>query len=333
MVTWSKREILRLFFDGATQEQELGRVHAWALWQLGQRWLGEGTDLVICETPLLHPGRFKAPIKFVVPSWVDQTISLPESPDEIRPGKRKWSYIKRCLNEGYVFEFTRSQAKFDSFFDELYVPYVSARYGERTMITPRQDLNRIFGRGGQFLMTLNQTPVAGRVAYVNDGTLFANEFGVSREGPGYWKQGGISTLDWQTILWAYDHNLTAFNFGGTRSWHSDGVFRYKSRWGAKTKKRSRIYSVLTIMAKVLSPQLRNRINQIGFISEVGDRFYGVYITDQMSDHDSSHADNVSPDSDLASNLVLVKNWGLDGLLVVSPSCRFTVHDMPRTSER
>jgi hypothetical protein len=254
---------------------------------------------------------------FKVPSWVEQRITLPASAQQLSPGKRTRSYIKRCTEGGYEYHYTQSQEAFDRFYHELYVPYVSTRFRDRVLVTPYEDLNWLFRRGGLFLVTLNQALVAGRVCYVRDETFFAADAGISLAGPNYWKQGGLASLDFYTMQWACERGLNIFNFGGTRSWYSDGVFNYKSLWGARASRRSKIYSSWTLMAQELKQPLRDRINEIGFISEVGDAFYGVHLTDEPG---------TSGREDIEAKLPRMRKLGLDGVLVVAPRSQALIRD-------
>ena len=43
----------------------------------------------------------------------------------------------------------------------------------------------------------------------------------------------MPALDRQPLLWAYENDVKVFNYGGTRGWYSDGVFRYKRSWRAQ----------------------------------------------------------------------------------------------------
>lgn len=315
----SKREVRHLFFADSIQEQTLEDVSMWTLARRLPQWLPDSADLVICEIAHSYPRRFNASITFSVPSWIDQTITLPASPSDLLSGRRTGGYIKRCIKEGYAFEITQSQEKFDYFYYDLHAPYVARRFGERAFPTPYEDLKHLFRHGALLQLTLNQVPVAGRICYTSKDTLFAADVGVSGDEPDYWKQGGLATLDWYTILWAYDLGVKNVNFDGTRAWHSDGVFEYKRLWGARPARRSRIHTDWTFLADRLSRPLQCRLNEIGFISEIKNRLYGVYVTDT-----SSTLTKVR----LNSRLSAMKKRGLDGLVLVSPLEQTLIHAVP-----
>ena len=277
----SKRELRQLFFDETIEEQQLGKIALWGLSKRIRDWLRQDVDMVIYEHPRrIYPHRFKPAIMFTVPTWVDQTISLPESPKELIPGKRKRTYINRCIKESYVNKFSQSENDFDHFYHEIYLPYVTVRYGGRLLETPYDQMKRLFRRGGLLLVTLNGETVAGNLFYIRNETFFKNDFGLLLEGSKSWKQGASTVLDWFCILWAYEQGIKTFNMGGTRGWQSDGVFWYKSNWRAKVARRSRIYKQWTFMARLLSQSLQDRINEVGFISEINERFYGVHLSDE-----------------------------------------------------
>jgi hypothetical protein len=82
----SKRQLCHLFFEKDIQEVAMDRLRLGELSGRVRAWLAQDADLVICELGSRYPQRFTAPVKFAVPTWVDHTLSLPPSPDDLLAG-------------------------------------------------------------------------------------------------------------------------------------------------------------------------------------------------------------------------------------------------------
>ena len=65
------------------------------------------------------------------------------------------------------------------------------------------------------------------------------------------------------------------SLGGTRSWVSDGVFVYKSRWKARPERRLAIHPEWSFYWNELPEDLRERVNRIGFLLRIEDGHYAL----------------------------------------------------------
>jgi hypothetical protein len=125
----------------------------------------------------------------------------------------------------------------------------------------------------------------------------------------------VPALDRQPLLWAYENDVKVFNYGGTRGWYSDGVFRYKRSWGAGVSRRSRISSVWRVVLGKPTPETTRCLRCAGLLVEVRRRFFAV-----LAAVDSASA--------LAEDLGVAQKNALAGLYVPAPHGRgATVDDL------
>jgi hypothetical protein len=217
--------------------------------------------------------------------------------------------LNRAKKANFSWYFSRTKEDFDHFHYRMYLPYIKERHGPRALIASYEDQwRRWFVRGGLIVVTQNNTRVAGGLSYMRHKTCFGIETGVLDSNPDLLKQGIKISCDWFTINWAHQQGAQVLDMGGSRPWRSDGVFFYKSHWGAKVVRRRRIHAVWTFLAQDLPATLQKHINQIGFISEVKGKFYATLL-------DTDHLPVTTAQID--QQLSTAQKEGLDGLVVVS----------------
>lgn len=315
------REIQHLFFEEGAEQHELGRTALWQLPAQTQQWFAEGADLVVCELSRIHPNAPKVRISFSVPTWIEQSLTLPEAREALLLGRRHRSVrhnLKRAEKAGFSCYFSRSEEDLHHWHYNMYVPYMKKRYGPRALIASyRAHRERWFARGGLIVVTQNNAPLGGLLCYTKGDTCFSLDFGVLDGDPGLVEQGLKTFADWFAINWAYQQGARVYDMGGTRPWRSDGVFFHKSRWRPKIARRRRIYEVWRFLAQDVSPSLRDYLNKLGFISEVNGKFYGVSIGGDTP---------LVEETDIHSELLLAQKQGLAGLAIISPNGRMVIHD-------
>jgi hypothetical protein len=314
----SKAEIMRLFFPDGSEEEDLGFVYRWQVSDRCPRWLEGGVDLVVYEQfGRVGTLRFGTPIALSVPSWVDQVLPLPESPDEILTGNHlRRRQLNKCKKNGYSLTSSRELARFARFYHDIYLPFIEQRHRDHAQPTPYNELKRSFRRGELLLVELDGKTVAGKVCYVNGSTGYNNDWGIAVSDPRFMKDGVGSLLDWGSIMRARRHGAELVNMGGSRGWSSDGVFRYKSLWGARTEERSKIHTNWWILARDVRPALRDHMNKIGFVSCQDGNFFEVRIAGDSS---------AASDEALKKQLSAVGRKGLAGVLEVSASAGLRAH--------
>jgi hypothetical protein len=319
-------QVRHLFFSGEVDQQEIGRIALWKLSTQTQQWLAEGIDLVICELGRIYPNRPQAPIAFTVLTWVNQVLAIPESLETLIAGK-KFATTRHRLNKaqrnGFSFRFSQSKTDFDFFHHHMYLPYVKARHGHLAIVGRYQDQwQRWFTRGGLVLVIQNDKPVAGVLCYMANDTCVDVERGVLGADLQLFKQGIETIITWYAITWGHGQGAKTYNMGGSCAWRSNGSFDSKRRWGAQVARRRKIYGTWAFLAQNLPSSLQNHINQLGFISEIDEKFYGVLI--------SSNADSTA-EVDINEELLAAKRQGLDGLVAISAHARPIVHTLATQS--
>ena len=309
-------EMRHLFFPEGVVQQELGRIALWKLSAQTQQWLAEGIDLVICELGRIHPSRPKAPITFTVPIWIQQVLVIPEPWESLISGK-KFATERHRLNKarrtGFNYRLSQSKADFEHFCYHMYLPYVKARHGHLAIVRRYQDQwRRWCTRGGLVLVTQHDEPVAAVLCYMANDVCFDLNRGVLEADPQLFKLGIETMITWYAITWARGQGAKIYNMGATRARCSNGSFNTKRRWGAQVVRPEKIYGTWTFLAQNLSPSLQARLNELGFISEIDKKFYGILLS----------IDPTSiTETDVHKKSSAMKRQGLDGLVVISANSK------------
>ncbi len=318
----SLREIRHLFFEQEANQQELGRIALWKLSAHTQQWLAEGANLVICELSRIHPWPPRTAFTFTVPTWVQQTLTIPEPLESLISGK-KFATERHRLNKakrvGFNYRFSQSKADFDHFYYHMYLPFVKTRHGYLALVARYQDQwQRWFVRGGLVLVTQHDKPVAGLLCYIANDTCYDIERAVLEADSQLFKQGIGTIITWYAINWGHSQGAKIYDMGGSHAWRSNGVFDSKRRWGARVVRRKRIYGVWTFLAQNLSPSLQDHINKLGFISEIDAKFYGILLSTDTAP---------VAETDVNKQLLAVKKQGLDGLVVISANSEQAIYNV------
>jgi hypothetical protein len=312
-------EARHLLFAGQPASQdEIGRLALWTIPAQVRCWLADGVDLVVYESSRLRAWRPTASYAFTVPTWVHQVARLSNPIEHMLRGRRMHGVrclITRAERNGFGYRFSRSKDEFDLFYHRMYVPFVRARHGERAIIAPyAEQFNRWFKRGGLLLVTLGDEPVAGVLCYAGGETCYAVEGGVLDNDAGQIQQGLNSLIVWAAMRWARERGARFLSMGHSAARRSNGAFGYKQRWRAIVRRQRRIHCVWTLLAEALPESLRRRLNEIGFISDITGKFYGVLIQPNGTSLNAAEMERDARDA---------RDQGLSGIVLVSPNQHLT----------
>ncbi len=298
----------RLLGDGADQ-QALGRFSLWRLGRHTRDWLDGDADMVVYESSRFRPWTPHAPVAFTVPCWIQMELAVPERLEALTADRGFRSRIPRAQKAGFLYHFTQAADDFEYFYEAMYLPFVRERHANLALVMPYADLLRWFRRGGLLLVTRGDQRLAGSVCYTAGDTCHLMEQGVLGADPHIWQQGINAFLFWASTCWAHEQGARIINMGGTRPLRSDGSLNKKQRWGARPARRNCICPEWTFLARELPPALQDHINRLGFLTSVGGRYYGVFLSA------GSPAVN---DAIIQQETLTARREGLDGLAVVSP---------------
>jgi hypothetical protein len=113
----------------------------------------------------------------------------------------------------------------------MYVPYLRSRFGDEAIIEPEDKVLRQCHKGELMQILRGEKIVAAVLLHLLEGRLAYVWVGVPEGLPEDLFQGAFSAMYYFTILHGYRQGCHEIDFLGSRPLLSDGLFRYKRKWG------------------------------------------------------------------------------------------------------
>ncbi len=222
-----------LFADTATAPSDLGSCSTWAMRSL-IRAHEKSADLVIVEVG--SPYAWLLPRGYLVmPGWVKQALVVD---DDWQSNLAKMtadgrSTITRITRHGLKARLLPGDLHIaDRFYDELYVPHATARFGPSASLDGRDIVRSMCRRFGLFEITRDGVPLAGAIMR-SKGHILHGLWDGFRTGLDATLMSTVTaSVYYFNLLFAYERGFRRLDLGGTRGFLNDGVLRYKRKWGA-----------------------------------------------------------------------------------------------------
>lgn len=213
-----------------------------------------------------------------VPEWVRFKLDISRSLDEILEGWTKRAgkdNLRKIKKHGFVCETAHNFQQLSEFYHQMYLPFIKSRYGSLALISTVGHMKGLLEQGTLLLLRNQSDYIAGNLIY--EGTPYprAAFLAVKDGSTQYLRQGALSALYYHSIIWAKAKGYTLFDFGHCRSILSDGLFRYKRRWGMYIEKSGEKNRMLYLSLKNLTPEMSDFFAANPLVCECGRRLYGL----------------------------------------------------------
>lgn len=195
----------------------------------------EDVDLVITEQPPVWAWLRPPPSDFTVPAWIRQELPLEKADD--RTGRLFPTALEKEVRRlqgqhNYSLSVSWATDHLHGFYHDFYLPYIRARFGESAVIVPEADFVNA-SRGSRIARLYSGTQwVAGMLIKRHGAKLRLGWFGCL-EGRVF--QGASEVLDALCIRHEFEKGVRIVVMGNSRPCLSDGVVRYKGRFGARIR--------------------------------------------------------------------------------------------------
>jgi len=243
------------------------------------------TDLIFIKIDGLFSRFLPRKGFIIIPEWVLFMMDLS------RPLQKVWNLSKnknKSLRENlremkrhnYSYEMTLDPAKFEYFYYQMHLPYVTKRFEELTLLTGFRDMERIFKKGQLLLVKKGNDCVSGVIIRMDRDTVFAVYLGITEGRIEYLKAGALTALYYFTILFAKDRGYKWVDFGPCRSFLKDGIFNYKKHWGMEIRMYTRLRDVFGMKICNFHPGVENFLGKNPFIFIDQRKLKGLILVDQ-----------------------------------------------------
>ncbi len=241
------------------------------------------TDLIFIKIDGFF-SRFLSRLGFIViPEWVlfilDLTKPLPEI-WELSKNDTLRANLRRIRKNNYSYEVTQDPAKFKYFYYQMYLPYITKRFEELTVLIRFRDMERIFKKGQLVLVKKGNDYLSGYVVRIDHDTILALYLGVTEGRVEYLKAGTLAALYYFISLWAKEKGYKWLDFGHCRSFLKDGVFYHKKQWGMKIIRSTRLRYVFGMKVRSNHQGIQNFLEKNPFIFMDQEKLKGLILVDQ-----------------------------------------------------
>jgi hypothetical protein len=199
--------------------------------------LSPHADLIVVRTDVVSGELLFSEDYFTIPEWIASTLIVPESMTDLSKVSHSVKDDLRVMRKrGFSFVVSHEDSDFGKFYETMYVPYIVQRHGSLAMVRTFDQLKRRFDReGGLLFVEWKGQHIAGVLYTVQGETFSFLLLGVKDADFGYVRMGAIAALYYSAISWAQKLGCEQMDFGGSRPFLDDGVFRYKRKWGMRVE--------------------------------------------------------------------------------------------------
>ena len=271
-----------LLYSEEPVKERLGKIFIWRIKSRINLDLPR-TDLIFIKIDGLF-SRFLSRQGFIIiPElilfMVDISKPLPEIL-KLSKNKSMRENLREMRRHNYSYEMTQDPAKFEYFYHQMYLPYVTKRYEELAFITGFQDMERAFKKGLLLLIKRGNDYIAGNILKMDHDTVFSVSLGIKGGETKYLKEGVLIACNYFTILWAKDKGYKWFDIGHSIPFFKDGLFNYKKSLGMGIKISTRVRTVLGMKICNFHQGVRNFLEKSPFIFIDQEKIKGLILVEQ-----------------------------------------------------
>ena len=263
--------VSRLFFGPDARSRYLGRSWVWNTQKLPKA--ARECSVVFSEIEARFLRYLRAGCGMVIPSWVRGEAELPRSAKQLR--RRSVEPVRRKIRQNSLeYEITTDQARFDDFFDNMYLPYITKRYGDSGHVAPRKRVQAAFDRGELLMVKKQGEHIAGQLIFYEGSTACMAWIGVRDGKWEYVRDGAQLALYEFTFRRVEEQGCRKLDMTRSRPFLNDGVLRLKRAWSQRIVEAASNKFLMRIVSD--SDATRAFLEKMPFLFESFGEFLGAF---------------------------------------------------------
>jgi hypothetical protein len=273
------RYLAKRFFTGEPVFEEVGATGLFGLPDALPR-LAEDVDLVVATVPRWL-GRGEGGERWLrVPESVGAKLAArPDGSTFAQASKTARRNIELVRKNRLEWSASHDPADFDRFYDEMYVPFAKARYGELAFVRNRHALRRRFRQGGLLFIRRDGEIIAGQLFQIEGDSIHVLGPGTPGGSSEPVKLGALSALYLAAAAYAEQNGIPWLDFGGSSPSLRDGVLMHKRGWGAMLADRPESHADLLVRWRSVTPTVARFLTETPLVIRDGDGFSAVAASD------------------------------------------------------
>lgn len=210
------------------------RIPLWRVAKAIREMMHPGTVLCVEVNRLLGPFLpGKSTLSF---PWVRQRVVLSSPEYEKRKKTINAVYGRKVRKFGYRFRRVTDAGSLYQFYSELYLPHISARFGEERSARSLSEMAHAVKAGFLLQVLHDDVWVSGAVCMIRNKEISVLTFGHLPEQIFPLARGALSAAYHYIFSYAESAGLESVDLGRSRPHAADGVYWHKQRWGASAEK-------------------------------------------------------------------------------------------------
>lgn len=253
-------------FAAPPAREPLGHVPAWRLARTLRRH-GACADFAIARVARMSAHALGFDGDWLpVPDWVGTRLTAPFDLDAIARRSHSVSDdLRRVRRAACIAELSRRAGDLPSFRHDYYLPFIRRRYREDAVPRSPRHLRRRFRRGGILWIARGGTRIAGVLFDLRHRVLDAVALGVREGDAALVHDGAIAACYACLLSHAQATGCHAVDLRGSRPSPSDGVTRYKRKWGAELYDRADVVSTTFVRWNRVTPAVASLLARFPLI--------------------------------------------------------------------
>ncbi len=212
-------------FGPAFRARYLGRTWLWNMQKAPKA--ASDAALVFSDLDAPYLKFLRAERGMLIPSWIDGEAKLPRGPEKRRSSAARTA-LRKIRQHSLEFEITHDQACLDDFYNNMYVPYITLRYGKSAYVEPKERVQKYFNKGELLLMKNGES--IGRDDLLRGFPLLYGAIGVRDGNWEFVRNGAIVACYEFTFRRAEEKGCHTVNLSRARPFLNDGLLRFKKSW-------------------------------------------------------------------------------------------------------
>jgi hypothetical protein len=220
---------------------------------------------------------------FHVPCWIKGEIDIPDDcSSRIKKNRSLQSDMRRIKKFGLDFETTNEDARFHSFYHDMYLPYINNRYGDVAIIEKYPVVKKQFSECDLILIKSGNQEIAGGLIARKRSKARLFCFGIKDSNLDYVRNGAMAALYHYSIQYLREKGCKKVDLGGSRPFLRDGVLTYKRKWGLKLTSKSEDTFVIKLLKQTGGS--KGFLVNNPFIFNDGRKFIEAIFVDSMANN-------------------------------------------------
>ncbi|MGH8249530.1 MAG: GNAT family N-acetyltransferase [Steroidobacteraceae bacterium] len=193
-------------------------------------------DLVVADLPWPWQRLLTGQVMVEVPAWINQRMPLPGKWQDVFGQLRRSARgedMRSIRKHRLEYRLVRDEEAVRRFYDELYVPHLTRRFGAAAYIEPAWKIAWCVETGTLMEIRRGGQLVAAQVLWGNRGSMHFLWSGALGEEFGSHSRGVFPALYYYGILHSFEQGCDEVDYCGSRPVLSDGIVQLKRRWGGR----------------------------------------------------------------------------------------------------